>query len=79
LNKNFSQVSGPEIGHLLSLTARRFNYVAASVRVGMCFCKVPLDGRAFGVTMKLSRWGGPDKWAGFVTSRKSCQGGVQKP
>jgi len=72
-------VSGPEIGQPIKPNGRRFNYVAASVRVGMCFCKVPLDGRAFGVTMKLSRVGVSDKWAEFVTSRKSCQGGVQKP
>jgi hypothetical protein len=42
--------------------------VAVCVRVGMRFCKVPIGGRAFGVTLKLSRWRGPDKWAGFVTS-----------
>ena len=28
----------------------------------MSFCKVPIDGRLFGVTIKLSRWRGPDKW-----------------
>ena len=30
--------------------------VAVCVRVGMRFCKIPVDGREFGVTMKLSRW-----------------------
>jgi hypothetical protein len=39
---------------ILNLTARRFNYVAGRVRVGMRFCKVPIDGRKFGVTIKLS-------------------------
>ena len=30
--------------------------VAVCVRVGMRFCKVPVSGRALGVTIKLSRW-----------------------
>jgi hypothetical protein len=53
---------------MLPLTDRRFNYVAVRVRVGMGFCKVLIDGREFGVTMKQSRWSGPDKWAGSVLS-----------
>jgi len=44
------------ISALLPITARRFNWVADHVRVGMRFCKVPVSGRAFGVTIKLSRW-----------------------
>ncbi|MCE5347595.1 MAG: hypothetical protein LLG13_15105 [Bacteroidales bacterium] len=39
--------------------------VAVCVGFGMCFCKVPVDGRLFGVIMKLSRWRGLDKWTGF--------------
>lgn len=33
------------------------------------FCKAPIGGRRFGVTIKLSRWRSPDKWAGVVMSR----------
>ena len=44
----------------------------------MRFCKVPIDGRAFGVTIKLSRRRGPDKWEGFVMSRKNCLDGDAK-
>ena len=47
----------------------RAEQASGSVRVGMCFCKVPVDERKFLVTIKLSRWRGPDKWAGFVMSR----------
>ena len=44
----------------------------------MRFCKVPIDGRAFRVTLKLSRWCGPDKWAGFVMSPQNSLGGTAK-
>ncbi len=30
--------------------------VAVCIRVGMCFCKVLVDGQDFCVTIKLSRW-----------------------
>jgi hypothetical protein len=30
--------------------------------------KVPVSGHDLLVTIKLSRWRGPDKWAGFVLS-----------
>jgi len=43
--------------------------VAVCVRVGMCFCKVAVSGQDFSVTIKLSRWNGPNKWAGIVMSR----------
>ena len=43
--------------------------VAVCVRVGMRFCKVPVSGQDFRVTIKLSRWLSPDKWYGVVTSR----------
>jgi len=29
----------------------------------------PVDKQGFRVTIKLSRWLSPDRWAGFVTSR----------
>ena len=62
----------------LSITARRFNYVAVRVRVGMSFCIVPIGGRRLGVKMKLSRWRGPDKWAGFVMLDLNCPDGDAK-
>jgi len=43
------------------------------------FLHVPVDGRKFLVMMKLSRWRGPDKLAGFVMLHLNCPDGVQKP
>ena len=44
----------------------------------MCFCKVPVDDRKFLVMTKLSRWRGPDKWAGFVMLLQICPDGDAK-
>jgi hypothetical protein len=38
----------------------------------MRFCKVPVSGQDLLVTIKLSRWRGPDKWAGFVMLHLNC-------
>jgi len=35
--------------------------VAVCVGVGMRFCKVPVSGQDFRVTIKLSRWMSPDQ------------------
>jgi hypothetical protein len=58
----------------LTKAAQRYNCVAASlsrlkrgVRGGMPLCTVPIDGQAFGITMRLSRWRVPDKSTEFVT------------
>ena len=66
------------IGDKLMLTARRFNELPSVSRLACVFAlnaevltkagKVPVDERKFLVTIKLSRWRGLDKWAGFVTS-----------
>ena len=42
--------------------------VAVCVGVGMRFCKVPVSGQDFRVTIKLSRWLSPDKRYEFVPS-----------
>jgi len=38
--------------------------VAVCVGVGMRFCKVPVSGQDFRVTIKLTRWLSPGKWVG---------------
>ena len=52
--------------------------VAVCVRVGMRFCKVPVSEQDLFVTIKLSRWRGPDKWAGFVMLHLNCPDGDAK-
>ena len=42
------------------------------------FLQVLVGGRTFGVMMKLSRWRGPDKWAGFVMLHLNCPNGDAK-
>jgi hypothetical protein len=44
----------------------------------MCFCTVPVCGQDLFVTIKLSRWRGPDKWAGFVMLHLNCPDGDAK-
>jgi len=44
----------------------------------MRFCKVPVDGQKFLVKIKLSKWHGPDKWAGFVMLLQICPDGDAK-
>jgi len=52
------QANGPVVG-----------LVAVHVRVGMCFCQVPVNGQDFRVTIKQSRWVCPDNENGFFMSR----------
>jgi len=58
----------------LPLTASGLGLDAVCVRVGLCFCTVPVDGQDVRVTINLSRWLCPDKRRGLLPVQKLADG-----
>jgi len=62
----------------MATNGRRYSFVAVCVAVGFVFAQVPIGGRKVSGHDEVIKMSSPDKWEGFVMSRKAVKMALQK-